>query len=178
MPGDECYWRQLLPVTLRIERLIMIAAARSPPSLFTLVPLTALSVLSLNMFLPSLPNIAQEFGTDYALASLSVAGYLGITAVLQLIMGPLSDRLGRRPVLLAGLVIFVAASLGCMLAETIWSFLVWRVLQGGDHLRLGAVACSDQGYGARAGGGKPDRLHQYGDGGGANAGSDVRRSTG
>ena len=107
----------------------MISAA-SPPRLTTLVLLTGLSVLSLNMFLPSLSNIADEFKADYALVNLSIAGYLGVTAVLQLIMGPLSDRLGRRPVLLAGLVIFIISSLGCMLATGIWAFLVFRVMQG------------------------------------------------
>ena len=71
-------------------------AATSPPGFFTLVFISGLSILSLNMFLPSLANIAQEYQTDYSIVSLSVAGYLGITAVLQLIIGPLSDRFGRR----------------------------------------------------------------------------------
>lgn len=105
-------------------------AATSPPGFFTLVFLTGLSILSLNMFLPSLSNIAEEFQTDYSIVSLSVAGYLGITAVLQLVIGPLSDRFGRRPVLLFGLAIFILASLGCMLANTIWTFLAFRVMQG------------------------------------------------
>lgn len=108
----------------------MFQAADSPPRLFTLVLLAGLSVLSLNMFLPSLANIAEAFRADYSLVSLSVAGYLAITAALQLIMGPLSDRFGRRPVLLAGLAIFILASLGCMLAADIWVFLICRVLQG------------------------------------------------
>ena len=108
----------------------MFRAASSPPRLSTLVLLTALSVLSLNMFLPSLSNIAEEFEADYALVNLSIAGYLGITAMLQLIMGPLSDRYGRRPVLLAGTTIFVLASLGCALAENVWVFLMFRILQG------------------------------------------------
>jgi DHA1 family bicyclomycin/chloramphenicol resistance-like MFS transporter len=102
----------------------------SPPRLITLVLLTGLSVLSLNMFLPSLSNIAEEFQADYSLVNLSIVGYLGVTAALQLIMGPLSDRFGRRPVLLAGLTIFILASLGCMLATNIRDFLVFRVLQG------------------------------------------------
>ena len=108
----------------------MLRAASSPPRLSTLVLLTALSVLSLNMFLPSLSNIAEEFEADYALVNLSIAGYLGIMAVLQLIMGPLSDRYGRRPVLLAGTAIFALASLGCALANNIWVFLAFRILQG------------------------------------------------
>lgn len=108
----------------------MFAAATSPPRFLTLVALTGLSVLSLNMFLPSLANIAGDLNADYSLVSLSIAGYLGITAVLQLIMGPLSDRYGRRPVLLVGLAIFTMASVACTLVENIWVFLGFRVLQG------------------------------------------------
>ncbi len=98
--------------------------------MFTLILFTGLSVLSLNMFLPSLSNMAADFQADYSLVSLSIAGYLAITAVLQLIMGPLSDRFGRRPVLLVALVIFTLASLVCALATSIWVFLAFRVLQG------------------------------------------------
>ncbi|GGA45384.1 multidrug effflux MFS transporter [Pelagibacterium lentulum] len=108
----------------------MFAAANSPPKLITLILLTAVSILSLNMFLPSLPNIASALQADYGLVNLSIAGYLAITAVLQIVMGPLSDRFGRRPVLLASLAIFAGASLGCALANDIWTFLFFRVLQG------------------------------------------------
>ena len=90
--------------------------------MFTLVIVTGLSVLSLNMFLPSLANIASEFEADYSLVSLSVAGYLGITAVLQLIIGPLSDRLGRRPVLLIGISIFIILVSLCSVLITICPF--------------------------------------------------------
>ena len=96
----------------------------------TLVMLTGLSVLSLNMFLPSLSNMAADFRADYALVALSVGGYLGITAVLMLVMGPLSDRFGRRPVLLLALTLFSLASLVCALATNVWLFLGFRVLQG------------------------------------------------
>lgn len=108
----------------------MFSAAATPPRLSTLVLLSGLSVLSLNMFLPSLSNIAETFQADYALVNLSVAGYLVVTAVLMLIMGPLSDRFGRRPVILAGLVIFIMASLGCALAPNVWLFLAFRMFQG------------------------------------------------
>ncbi|CUJ92941.1 Sulfonamide resistance protein [Ruegeria denitrificans] len=104
-------------------------AASSPPSLVTLVFATAISVLSLNMFLPSLARMAGDFQVDYALVNLSVAGYLAVSAVLQLIMGPLSDRFGRRPVLLICIAVFVVASVGCVLAESIWTFLGFRLLQ-------------------------------------------------
>lgn len=105
-------------------------AADTPPRLVTLVLLSGLSVLSLNMFLPSLAHIAEDFQADYALVNLSIAGYAAMTAVLQLIVGPLSDRFGRRPVMLAGLVVFCLASLGCLLATDIWSFLLFRMTQG------------------------------------------------
>jgi Bcr/CflA subfamily drug resistance transporter len=108
----------------------MLKPATAPPRISTMVLLTALSTLSMNMFLPSLSNIAVTFQTDYAIAALSIAGYLAVTAVLQLVMGPLSDRYGRRPILLSALAIFVAASLGCALATDIWIFLGFRVLQG------------------------------------------------
>ncbi|MEP0944353.1 MAG: multidrug effflux MFS transporter [Rhizobiaceae bacterium] len=106
-------------------------AANSPPRLITLILLTAFSTLTLNMFLPSLANIAIDLQTDYALVSLAVALYLGVTAVMQLIVGPLSDRLGRRPVLLGAIVLFTFASVMCALAQDIWTFLAFRMLQGG-----------------------------------------------
>ncbi|MEM6932410.1 MAG: multidrug effflux MFS transporter [Pseudomonadota bacterium] len=105
--------------------------AKSPPALLTLILLTAFSTLTLNMFLPSLANIAIDLNADYALVSLAVAMYLGTTAVIQLIVGPLSDRLGRRPVLLWALVVFTGASIVCALSQDVWTFLIFRMLQGG-----------------------------------------------
>jgi len=105
-------------------------AATSPPRFATLVLATGLSVLSLNMFLPSLPAIAETFDADYGLVNLAIAGYAGFTALLQLIMGPLSDRFGRRPVILCGMALFLAASVGCLLAPTIELFLLCRMVQG------------------------------------------------
>jgi MFS transporter, DHA1 family, multidrug resistance protein len=99
------------------------------PRLVTLILLSGLSVVSLNMFLPSLSNIAMEFEVDYALVNLSVAGYAAMTAILQLIMGPLSDRYGRRPVILAGLILFCLASLGCVMSTDITGFLFFRLVQ-------------------------------------------------
>lgn len=104
--------------------------ATTPPHLFTLVLLTGVSILTLNMFLPSLPQMADDFGVSYGLIAMSIGAYLGMTAVLQIIMGPLSDRYGRRPILLAGLAIFTLASIGCVLATDIWTFLIFRMFQG------------------------------------------------
>jgi Bcr/CflA subfamily drug resistance transporter len=95
----------------------------------TLIVLSGLSVVSLNMFLPSLTNIAREFQADYALVNLCIAGYAAVSCVLQLVMGPLSDRFGRRPVILAALLLFLVASLGCLLASNVRVFLTFRLMQ-------------------------------------------------
>lgn len=101
----------------------------SPPHVLTLVAMTAVGALNMNIILPSLPSIARDFAADYGVAALAVSAYLALTAVLQLLIGPLSDRHGRRPVLLATFAIFLAATLGCALAPTIESFLAFRLLQ-------------------------------------------------
>jgi Bcr/CflA subfamily drug resistance transporter len=107
------------------------AVARTPPRIITLIALAGFSPLSLNMFMPSLANIAEDLATDYATVSLAISGYLAITAVVQLIVGPLSDRIGRRPVLLGALLVFLVGSVGCALAPDIKTFLFFRMLQGG-----------------------------------------------
>ena len=104
--------------------------AQTPPHLITLIFASALAVVSLNMFLPSLTQMAVDFEADYAVINLAIAGYLIVSGVLQLIMGPLSDRYGRRPLMLISMAIFAVASVGCVLAENVWVFLGWRMLQG------------------------------------------------
>ncbi len=83
----------------------------------------------MNMFLPSLPNMTAYFQTDYGLMQLSVGLYLGISAVLQILIGPISDKAGRRPVILWGLALFLVATLGCIYAPTAELFLVCRMCQ-------------------------------------------------
>ncbi len=102
----------------------------TPPRTSTLIAVTALSVVSLNLFLPSLPAMADTFDVTYSVISLALSGYLAVTAVLQLILGPLSDRYGRRPVMLWSLVIFSLGSVGAALTSDVWVFLACRVLQG------------------------------------------------
>ncbi len=101
----------------------------SPPHIGTLVLITGVAATSMNMFLPSLPGMAEEFGTPYSTMQLSVSLYLGAVAALQLISGPLSDRFGRRPVLLWGMALFILASIGCLLAPDVGVFLTFRMLQ-------------------------------------------------
>lgn len=103
--------------------------ASAPPTLATLILLTGTSTVTLNMIVPSLANIARDLDADYALVSLALGGYLAATAAVQLGVGPLADRIGRRPVLLAALAIFTLASLGCALAQNVWMLLAFRMLQ-------------------------------------------------
>jgi DHA1 family bicyclomycin/chloramphenicol resistance-like MFS transporter len=101
----------------------------TPPHIFTLIVITGLGALSMNIFLPSLPAMTAFFETDYRLMQLSVSLYLGVNAVLQVIIGPISDRFGRRPVLMAGVIGFLLATVGCLMASTIEVFLIFRMLQ-------------------------------------------------
>ncbi|MFT5868536.1 MAG: DHA1 family bicyclomycin/chloramphenicol resistance-like MFS transporter [Paracoccaceae bacterium] len=101
----------------------------TPPHILTLILLTGLGALSMNIFLPSLPNMALYFDADYRLMQLSVALYLGVNAVVQIFIGPISDRFGRRPVLLWGVFLFILATIGCLFAQTVEVFLVFRMCQ-------------------------------------------------
>ncbi|MCK4712993.1 MAG: MFS transporter, partial [Marinosulfonomonas sp.] len=101
----------------------------TPPHISTLILLAGLAALTMNMFLPSLPAMAEYFHTDYRLMQLSVALYLGVSALLQVIIGPLSDRYGRRPVILWGSALFLLATLGCIYAPTVTIFLAFRMAQ-------------------------------------------------
>ncbi|MGC9420791.1 MAG: multidrug effflux MFS transporter, partial [Rhodovulum sp.] len=101
----------------------------TPPHIVTLVLLAGISALSMNIFLPSLPNMTAHFDTEYRLMQLSVALYLAVNAVLQLAIGPISDRYGRRPVLLVSIALFMVATLGCIFAPSAGVFLAFRMAQ-------------------------------------------------
>ncbi|WEX07236.1 multidrug effflux MFS transporter [Chelativorans sp. AA-79] len=101
----------------------------TPPHIATLVAMAATASVATNIFLPSLPGMAEHFQADYRLVQLTVSLYLAATAVLQLGIGPASDRFGRRPVLLASFAIFCAGTLGAVFAPTIEVLLACRVLQ-------------------------------------------------
>jgi MFS transporter, DHA1 family, multidrug resistance protein len=102
---------------------------QTPPHIVTLVVLAGIGALNMNIVLPSLPSLAAHYGADYGLAALAVSAYLAVTAVLQLFLGPLSDRFGRRPVVLGSLVVFLVATVGCIFAPTIGLFLFFRMVQ-------------------------------------------------
>ncbi|WP_050527667.1 multidrug effflux MFS transporter [Pseudorhodobacter aquimaris] len=99
------------------------------PHITTLVMLAGVAAMSLNVFLPSLPSMARHFGVEYTLMQLSLSLYLGATAFLQLFVGPISDRFGRRPVMLVATAVFTVASIGALLAPNFGVFLTCRMIQ-------------------------------------------------
>ena len=103
--------------------------SKTQPSMLTLVLLASISMLAMNSFLPSLPSMATHFGTTTAIMGLSVAIYLGSSAVLQILVGPLSDKIGRRPALLWSLGIFIFASFACVFAQDTAVFMPLRAIQ-------------------------------------------------
>ncbi len=119
---------------------------KSPPHIATLILLAGISALAMNIFLPSLPRMAAFFETDFAVMQLSVSLYLAVNAVLQILIGPISDFYGRRPVILWGLTLFCLATLGCLLAPNATWFLIFRMAQScvAVALVIGRAAVRDQ----------------------------------
>jgi DHA1 family bicyclomycin/chloramphenicol resistance-like MFS transporter len=94
-----------------------------------LTGLTAFGPLSTDLYLPALPGLVNTFQTDIATVQLTLSVFLAAFAVSMLIYGPLSDQFGRRPVLLAGLGVYVLASVFCMMAESIEQLIFARFIQ-------------------------------------------------
>ena len=103
--------------------------AKSRITLLLLVAMTGVAPISLYMLVPALPLLATTFGRDISVAQMTVSLYMVGIACSQIIMGPLSDRFGRRPVLLVGLGLMVLASAGCMFANTLPELIAARFLQ-------------------------------------------------
>lgn len=101
----------------------------TPPKIVTLILMAGLSALTMNIFLPSLPGMAVYYGVPYGVMQQSVALYLALSAALQIVIGPISDRFGRRKVLLGSLVLFLLATIGTLLAPTATWFLIFRMAQ-------------------------------------------------
>jgi DHA1 family bicyclomycin/chloramphenicol resistance-like MFS transporter len=119
-----------------------------------LAALTAIGPLSTDMYLPSLPDIARGLATSTAQVQLTISAYLIGFAVGQIVYGPLSDRHGRKPVLVAALALYCAASLACALSTSIEMLIVARAAQalgGSGGIVLARAVVRDLYSGARAG---------------------------
>lgn len=101
------------------------------PKLLIFVGLvTALGPVSTDMYLPGFPAISAEFGVSRRLVQYTVTAFLSGVVIGQLLYGPVSDRIGRKRPLCVGMGIYIAASIGCMLADHVWTLIVWRFVQG------------------------------------------------
>jgi DHA1 family bicyclomycin/chloramphenicol resistance-like MFS transporter len=103
--------------------------ATSRIMLLMLVLMTGVAPISLYMLVPALPVLATTFGRDISIAQMTVSLYMVGIACSQIIMGPLSDKFGRRPVLLTGLGLMVTASIGGSFAETLPQLIAARFFQ-------------------------------------------------
>jgi MFS transporter, DHA1 family, multidrug resistance protein len=106
-------------------------SADAPPSILLLGLLAALPGFGVDMALPALASTAATFGVPTQSASLTVSSYMVSFGMAPLIYGPLSDRCGRKPVVIIGCAIFVIAGVGCVFAPTLSMLLAYRVIQGG-----------------------------------------------
>lgn len=85
--------------------------------------------LSLDMYLPAVPHMTAAFGTTESMVNLTLVGFFFFMAVGTLVFGPLSDKYGRKTLLLAGTLVYALFSAGCALATSIWLLIAARVLQ-------------------------------------------------
>ncbi len=119
-----------------------------------LAALSAVGPLSTDMYLPSLPDIARQLDASTAQVQLTISAYLVGFAVGQIVYGPMSDRHGRKPVLLSALALYCAASLACALSTSIEMLIVARFAQalgGSGGIVLARAIVRDLYSGARAG---------------------------
>ena len=118
------------------------AGAASPASIqpglaiLVLAALLSIQPVTTDLYLPALPALTRSLGAPLSAAQLTLSGLLLAFGCSQMVWGPLSDRFGRRPILLVGLAIYAVASLGSALAPSMALLIAWRVAQGAA---MGAV---------------------------------------
>ena len=102
--------------------------------------LAAFPALSTDMYLPALPIIQEQMGIPLATANLSLVLFFVFFSFSLLIYGPLSDRVGRRPVLLGGITIYILGSLLCALSQSIWLLVTARIIQAAGAASASALS--------------------------------------
>lgn len=95
-----------------------------------LAALLGVQPITTDLYLPALPALTEGFGAGMAQAQLTLTGLLLAFGLSQLVWGPLSDRFGRRPILLLGLSAYIVAAIGSALAPAMELLVVWRTVQG------------------------------------------------
>ena len=109
---------------------------KARPHLLTLSLLAGTYILAQAIVVPSLSELQEQFKTDYKTIQYTISGYLLGVAFVNFIAGPLSDRFGRRPIMLLFFSIFLISSLGCYISENLFSFLFFRLCQSSSAAGL------------------------------------------
>ncbi len=114
------------------------APAAMPPGLVVVILATLLGIqpVTTDLYLPALPALTSSFSASMARAQLTLGALLLAFGGSQLVWGPLSDRFGRRPILICGLAAYLVAAIGSALAPSMLQLIVWRTVQGAA---MGAV---------------------------------------
>src|SRR2546429_5491805 len=107
-----------------------------------LIGMTAVGPLSLNILAPAMPGLIVTFGADAGAVQLTLSLFLFGMAVSQLVLGPLSDRFGRRPVMLAGLALTVVAHFAALAATSITGLIMSRALQAFGSTFAIVIGCA------------------------------------
>ena len=110
--------------------------SKARPHLLTLSLLAGTYILAQAIVVPSLSELQVQFKTDYKTIQYTISGYLLGVAFVNFIAGPLSDRFGRRPIMLLFFSIFFISSLGCYISEDLYSFLFFRLCQSSSAAGL------------------------------------------
>lgn len=116
------------------------------PGILVLVAMSALQPFALNVMAPALPGMANAFDVDYATIQLTLTFYLVSVAVSQFFGGPLSDRFGRRPIILVSLALYTLGAFGATLADSVGGLIAARVVQacgGGTAFALARAVIRD-----------------------------------
>ena len=95
-----------------------------------IVILSTIPPFSTDMFLPALPEMVQSFGTTEAVLNITLYGFMFFQAVFMLLLGPISDKYGRKPILTVSIIIYIITSLLASVAPTIETFILCRMIQG------------------------------------------------
>ncbi len=99
------------------------------PSIWVLIVISTISPLSMNIYLPSMAKMVTAFETTTAMVQLTMSLFLASLAIATVLLGPLSDRFGRRPVVLWGMALYVVGSFICVIAPTIETLIAGRIVQ-------------------------------------------------
>lgn len=107
---------------------------------FILAMLSAFPPLSIDLYLPALPNVMEILNTTQATVNLSLSLFLGFFSLGILIWGPVSEKYGRKPILLMGLLLYIMGSVGCALSTSAVQLILARIFQAFGGGAAGAVA--------------------------------------